>query len=309
MRMMLREGIFKIEEVLPFVSMKLAPHGKDAVESRPQRIYNGKVVHMDSMRYQTFVKSGTACVNCGLQAVYFALEQHVNLKKPIKSERKHLNLYAVDSDNREVLFTKDHIVPRARGGSNHLDNMQTMCAPCNNAKGHSTDPRIDPRLARTGRTSRNRIKRLKHKCIRELQSNKERRKEHYQAGTSDGGPVFVQYKKRYTQVLNRLELLNEIDRVLLKNRQKYQRKTYKLEQESIYEQRMRVHRMRRLVELAIAKNKRRRAAHYIPNTADGGPVFVSFRNRHKQLLRCLKRLTKIAQKLKRDARVTEKANA
>lgn len=32
-------------------------------------------------------------------------------------------------------LTLDHIVPRSKGGSNKPDNLQTMCRPCNNAKG------------------------------------------------------------------------------------------------------------------------------------------------------------------------------
>jgi hypothetical protein len=47
----------------------------------------------------------------------------------------HLNLYALDSDGREILMTHDHILARADGGKNHLSNTQTMCAPCNFKKG------------------------------------------------------------------------------------------------------------------------------------------------------------------------------
>lgn len=31
--------------------------------------------------------------------------------------------------------TVDHIIPRARGGSNRFDNLQLACEPCNNQKG------------------------------------------------------------------------------------------------------------------------------------------------------------------------------
>ena len=34
-----------------------------------------------------------------------------------------------------VALTVDHIVPVARGGSDDLDNLQTMCQPCNSRKG------------------------------------------------------------------------------------------------------------------------------------------------------------------------------
>lgn len=31
-------------------------------------------------------------------------------------------------------LTLDHIVPKSKGGSSEVDNLQTMCAPCNHAK-------------------------------------------------------------------------------------------------------------------------------------------------------------------------------
>jgi 5-methylcytosine-specific restriction enzyme A len=36
--------------------------------------------------------------------------------------------------------TVDHILPRARGGTDALDNLQAMCGPCNYAKGARTSP-------------------------------------------------------------------------------------------------------------------------------------------------------------------------
>ena len=47
----------------------------------------------------------------------------------------HFNLYAVE-DGRYVLMTKDHILAKARGGTDELYNYQTMCCTCNNLKGH-----------------------------------------------------------------------------------------------------------------------------------------------------------------------------
>ena len=35
-------------------------------------------------------------------------------------------------------FTIDHIVPRARGGTDHVDNLQLLCNACNSVKGTKT---------------------------------------------------------------------------------------------------------------------------------------------------------------------------
>ena len=36
--------------------------------------------------------------------------------------------------NNTILFTKDHILPRSKGGKNWLQNYQTMCYNCNQEK-------------------------------------------------------------------------------------------------------------------------------------------------------------------------------
>jgi hypothetical protein len=50
-------------------------------------------------------------------------------------ESPHANLYGVGRDGKLVLFTKDHIQPKSKGGSNNLWNLQTMCETCNCEKG------------------------------------------------------------------------------------------------------------------------------------------------------------------------------
>ena len=100
---------------------------------RPVKTYAGKPVYMDSLRYHTFLNSGVICVGCGLKATFFGLETtQDNLEA---SDHFHFNLYGIDKDEDEVLFTKDHIFPKSRGGSNHISNLQTMCAVCNTKKG------------------------------------------------------------------------------------------------------------------------------------------------------------------------------
>jgi len=89
---------------------------------------NSHFVKMNSQRYFVFQKS-QECVACGVKGIKFVLEKNVNDHQP------HFNLYAMENE-KLLLMTKDHIVPRSKGGSDRLDNYETMCITCNNLKAH-----------------------------------------------------------------------------------------------------------------------------------------------------------------------------
>ena len=91
------------------------------------QIADGVTVKMDSQRYQVFFERGIDCVCCGLKGQYFWLEQNRN--QP--GTAYHFNLYGVYDDGNEVQLTKDHIIPKSKGGKNYIDNYQTMCDRCN----------------------------------------------------------------------------------------------------------------------------------------------------------------------------------
>lgn len=91
--------------------------------------FNGINVKVSSLRLTTFKVKGTVCVKCGLEASYFAIDQY-------KKEGPAFNLFG-RKNGKEVLFTKDHIYPKSKGGKNCLSNMQTMCERCNQKKGDS----------------------------------------------------------------------------------------------------------------------------------------------------------------------------
>jgi 5-methylcytosine-specific restriction endonuclease McrA len=114
---LIRKEIYPVEEILPQIpTIGYILIGDDYISA-------------GSLRYKTFKKS-LVCVTCGLKGTYFAKERFK------ETERYHLNLYATDKKGKEVLMTKDHIIPLSKGGSHDLDNLQTMCFNCNGKKGN-----------------------------------------------------------------------------------------------------------------------------------------------------------------------------
>jgi len=115
---------FSVEDVLPYRNPK-----KGSVRGYE---VSGKIysVKMASHRYQIFAKS-TICACCGLVGDTMVLDiSHYDFER---NGRPHFNLYA-KWDGCLVLMTKDHIIPRSKGGKNEIGNYQTMCCLCNSAK-------------------------------------------------------------------------------------------------------------------------------------------------------------------------------
>ncbi len=96
-------------------------------------VFDGYRVKMRSLRYLTFDKS-TTCVTCGREGRYFRLEKHA-LHADIGHNAYHFNLYGFNHRNHEILMTKDHIIPKSKGGPSEIGNLQTMCTLCNRLKG------------------------------------------------------------------------------------------------------------------------------------------------------------------------------
>ena len=47
-------------------------------------------------------------------------------------------------------MTVDHVVAQAKGGTDHLDNLQLLCNACNSMKGTATQAEFIARLVREG---------------------------------------------------------------------------------------------------------------------------------------------------------------
>lgn len=50
-------------------------------------------------------------------------------------------------DHNYKSFTLDHVIPKARGGSNHWSNLVLACGTCNRNKGHTWPVAMAPHVA------------------------------------------------------------------------------------------------------------------------------------------------------------------
>ncbi|EKD05931.1 HNH endonuclease [Arthrospira platensis C1] len=61
-------------------------------------------------------------------------------------ERDNFTCQSCGKTNKEARLTIDHIIALARGGSNDLSNLQTLCWECNRKKLHYHDRRFRRRF-------------------------------------------------------------------------------------------------------------------------------------------------------------------
>jgi len=106
--------------------------------NRSVEVFHGHEIYMDSSRYRLFQRDHVCC-SCGIAGAYYAVERNTKWsrrqKRPLIAEGQHwhLNLYAV-RNGVEVMMTKDHHIPRSRGGADHDSNYVPMCSTCNKLK-------------------------------------------------------------------------------------------------------------------------------------------------------------------------------
>lgn len=128
-----RIGTVSIEEIREAQSKNTATLDPRSREKPPKIELFGRPVKLfsDGMRLKTFYTHGTKCSACGLEAQFYAVERPVQMND---GHPYHLNLWGIDPNGGEVLFTHDHTLARSAGGKDNLSNTTTMCSPCNFAK-------------------------------------------------------------------------------------------------------------------------------------------------------------------------------
>lgn len=57
-------------------------------------------------------------------------------------QRNNYQCQSCGKTNQETQLNIDHIIPLAKGGSNDISNLQTLCKQCNQSKKHYFDSRF-----------------------------------------------------------------------------------------------------------------------------------------------------------------------
>ena len=97
-----------------------------------EEILFGVVTKINHIKYQIYRDKGLKCVNCGIEGNYFAAEATKNRKKP---KIFCFHLYHKTEEGKEIMMTIDHILPKSKGGTMAISNLQPMCIVCNMMKG------------------------------------------------------------------------------------------------------------------------------------------------------------------------------
>lgn len=88
-------------------------------------IYDKATISIVGLKFKLFKTKGLDCLHCKAKGYVFIIFKN--------GKNYYTNLYTSNG----ILITKDHIVPKSRGGATSIKNLQPLCIKCNMTKSNS----------------------------------------------------------------------------------------------------------------------------------------------------------------------------
>lgn len=131
--------LIPLEEGFEFLDCEHALLSFRKKHGREVGIFHNKVCYKQGNGNRLF-KRQPYCACCGLKAQGWKLVCNSN-PKILKKDIWTLNLFA-EVNGELIEFTRDHIIPKSRGGNGDISNFQTLCFDCNNLKGNMSNDKF-----------------------------------------------------------------------------------------------------------------------------------------------------------------------